>query len=555
MRMITDNTTFDITDKAIEFMSVNRNYFGCPVSGREMNTFWDFFSDIFVKYKTLKVDADKIDRVCVNYLNENTQITGGSAFYTYLVEKHNHKLSSDAVASEKWLIFVAKGFKQNNYIRTVQVDLEETQFKEVFGNINTENYLIELDGRLEVYISINKDDAIRIYDFASKKLIACRNNAIKILETLRRDEKKVIVKNKNNRYFIGKAYSIAGTNSQKLRIMCLIDNMVYGFNGKIDFADKSGESLESKESLKSKESIEASGLTDVGVASIVDRFANLITTDRKDIMQSLVEASERLRVEKLQHYEVETCAEFKTLNLYRDSLITEALDRIEKRGRLLILGDSGVGKTELAYYLAKELTGENCSNSGSGRYNRVCVVNAREARRLTNRDKTGELDVFVKHIKDGGITERCVFICNELQASDLGYLLPDLWEKFSNGGKVEGIYDNIDFIFTACTDRDFGIDEQVKERLGYIELSYLSLKESEVINKIVENFGTGNKEQLRKIVTLAAKLNDSKNCSVVSVRRLIDCIKSKDEQLKDIEYQDDLDKINKELKIYHDGGN
>ena len=283
----------------------------------------------------------------------------------------------------------------------------------------------------------------------------------------------------------------------------------------------------------SDNSVEASvadELTESGITKLIDKLAVEITTTRQDILDSIEEKIAEKQLErKLQYNLSKYSGEYKTLDIYDDKIMDTAINTLINNGRLLITGGTGDGKTELAYLLAHEFTdepiGKPLTIEDNGCYNRICVVNARNGFSLTSEDKTGILDKFVNHIKENNITDTCVLICNEIQASDMGYILGDsLWENFNNSGITNLLPSNLYLIFTGCNDRDFGIDSQVTQRISTVELSYLS-KQSTVVNeKLTSIFKDTN--NFDKILDLVEQINDSEEYAVITVRKFLDAMEN-----------------------------
>ena len=304
-----------------------------------------------------------------------------------------------------------------------------------------------------------------------------------------------------------------------------------------DKSDEASKAEEAKTSDKAEEAViadEVRKLTDEQTEQIINALADkLANGDRADILKQIAQKVNEISLEAQWEYTPsESSGEFNTQDLYEDSVISDARNILDKSHRLLILGSTGTGKTELAYLLAHEFTGEDVA-SGDTKLQRVCVVDARDGKSLwvddVNTERyVGELNRFNKYIKKknkeaGSDSETCkyVLICNEIQASDAGYLLGSLWESANNSEeKFNKLEDNLYIIFTACTDQDFGIDDQIKERINNVDVGYISSKYKDKHRKIVEAYIDKNKN-IEEILNNIEYINDKEEYSIITMRKFI----------------------------------
>lgn len=324
-------------------------------------------------------------------------------------------------------------------------------------------------------------------------------------------------------------------------------------------ADNSTNTESAESSYKSHDSataLVADALTEEGVEKVVDAFAELILTSKTEVVDLIAKVIAKRQIEALWKYDYTTYSgKFTTLDLYKDSEVAEAKRLLLNTNRALILGNTGDGKTELAYLLIKGLTGEDIgkpvSETDKGNYYRVCVASARDGESLTaeNNNYVGKLTRFIKHIRDNNITEPCIFLGNEIQASDFNYLLGDsLFENFNNSGISTLLPSNLYLIFTGCKDRDFGVDSQITQRVGTVELDYISESNKEVHDKILCNFNDKNTESILKLVE---KINSREDYPVIPMRQFINIINGNewriavDESMISLSSKRDLEELRK----------
>ena len=321
----------------------------------------------------------------------------------------------------------------------------------------------------------------------------------------------------------------------------IIDNVAHA--NMSDTSMISADSLESDKAEKSYDSHNAStaniadGLTDNAIEKVVESFTDsIVNGDKKEILdaieQKIFEKQQERREKEKWSYPVSVYThEFESLDVYRNETLENADRHLTNSHRLLIIGSTGDGKTELAYYMAHKLTGENIgANRDSSYFNRICIGSARDARPIyTEKDSEyiGKLNRFIRHIKDNDITEPCVFICNEIQASDMGYILGEnLWEEFNNSGISEILPDNLYLIFTGCKDRDFGIDSQILQRIPSVEIGYISSNFEDKHEKMLKAFD-GVNDNLIDILKLVEDINDTEGYPIISMRKFKDILTGK----------------------------
>lgn len=313
--------------------------------------------------------------------------------------------------------------------------------------------------------------------------------------------------------------------------------------------------FQTKNSLKSRE---ADSLTDIGLEKAIQ---NILSDENR--LRVIYEAVDTKKLEDKRKYipvdYENTTGKGMTLSIYPDELIEEAETKLNKSHRLMILGGTGSGKTRLSYLLAEKLTGEKIGPpaKGSGEcccYHNICEVGARAADKLRNGDKTGALDKFIRHIEDGDKDQKYVFICNEIQATDLGYLIGnELWENFSTPGVYEGLPENLFIIFTACENRDFFLDSQVKERVDNVTIGYISRDNDETEKKIIDAF-KDKVANIDKIIDIIEKINDTEEYSVINIRTLMRILSDGEFNTESIDvdiYENNKKQIN-ELKALAD---
>lgn len=349
----------------------------------------------------------------------------------------------------------------------------------------------------------------------------------------------------------------------------IIDNVAHA--NESDTSLVSGESLEAdrstntesaESSYKSHDSataLVADALTEEGVEKVVDAFTELILTSKTEVIDLIAKVTVERQRENLWKYDYTTYSgKFTTLDLYRQSDLEKSRVALKDTNRVLILGCTGDGKTELAYLLAEEVTGQAIgkplSETDKGNYCRICVASARDGECLTaeNNNYVGKLERFKKYIKDNNITEPCVFIANEIQASDFNYLLGDsLFENFNNSGRSTLLPSNLYLIFTGCKDRDFGIDSQVTQRVSTVELSYISESNTEVHNKILNALHDKDVNKVENILKLVERVNTKEEYPVIPMRQFLNIINGKkwsiavDESMLSLSSKRDLEELRK----------
>lgn len=291
-------------------------------------------------------------------------------------------------------------------------------------------------------------------------------------------------------------------------------------------------------SEQSDNAILADGLSDTGFNIVVDKFVQSLTNDNANIMDIIAEKIMEKRMKDINSYRYQTYSGgYSIKDIYSNEIIHKASNILAKYKRLLIMGNTGDGKTSLAYMLAHNLTGEDIGEPVDGNvdtnYYRICVAGAGDGNQLWSVDSTeeyaGKLKLFVEHIKKENITEPCVFICNEIQVSDFRYLVGNnLFEDFNKPKRTELLPSNLYLIFTGCNDSDFGIDEQITQRVPYVELTGLRRENEDVMAKLCIVFPEQSSGQIIKTV---ADINSIEDYNVISTRYLLQMLRGEKPRL------------------------
>ena len=330
--------------------------------------------------------------------------------------------------------------------------------------------------------------------------------------------------------------------------------------------------LQAQQAEEAKKSILADGLSEDGFRILIDKFKESLLEEESTVMSALAKKTHEIQkaVEQKEkhtyHFNDSYNGNFTTADIYNDNLIAKANEILNRTGRLLIIGETGSGKSELAYKLIYDITGEEIGKPNGAdavaNYNRVCIANARNGYSFwyedDNQSTIGKLRLFVEHIRNNNITEPCVFVGNEIQTSDFGYLVGNaLFEGFNNPDRVDGelLPSNLYIIFIGCHNRNFGIDDQVYGRVEHIQLEYLSggTDDGEVVaEKIINNIGGSNLERSRKIVELVREINHNEKVAnfapVISTRELIKKLKGqKTAMISKPEDKEGLTNVSKQL--------
>lgn len=429
------------------------------------------------------------------------------------------------------------------------------------------------------YIIANRFGSIKVYDNKASELVNTTDNElISSLEKLSFTQQylgtavNAFINIPNNTISEISLYSLCSTLENPVKLSNqhnIIDNVAHA--NESDKALVSGDSLKSDDSVNA-ESAESSykshdattamiadSLTDEGIEKVVDTFTNSILTSKTEVIDLIAKAIADKQKEALWKYNCTTYSnKFSTMDFYKQSTLNKAKAILDNTGRLLILGCTGDGKTELAYFLAHTLTNEDIgkplSETDKGNYHRICVASGRDGECFTaeNNNYIGRLRKFIKHIKDNNITEPCVFIGNEIQAADMSYLLGDsLWENFNNSDRSTLLPNNLYLIFTGCKDRDFGVDSQTTQRISTVEIDYLSEDNQEVHDKILNKLSNSKVENILKLVE---KINSREDYPVIPMRQFINIINDKnwniavDESMLSSTSKRDLE----ELRKYYD---
>lgn len=313
---------------------------------------------------------------------------------------------------------------------------------------------------------------------------------------------------------------------------------------------------------QSDNTILADGLSDAGFNIIVDKFINSIIKDNISIMDMIAEKVLEKQYKDSHTYKYQQSYDgvYKIKNIYSNEIIKRSIEILDKNRRLLIMGNTGDGKTSLAYLLAKEITGEDIGEPTNAKvdtnYYRICIAGAGDGNTLweiDDREKNlGKLRLFVEHIQKEKITQPCVFICNEIQVSDLRYLIGNnLFEDFSNSKRSRILPDNLFLIFTGCTDSDFGIDEQITQRITPVEIKGLYANDNDIKIKLADAFPSDNGG---KIIDTVAEINSTEEYTVITMRKLIQMLRGEKPNLgiREDTLSNKSKKLLEELRGYYD---
>lgn len=293
------------------------------------------------------------------------------------------------------------------------------------------------------------------------------------------------------------------------------------------------EAEHSQESDQAQQSILADGLSDTGFNIILDKLIHNLIQDNSPLMNKLVDKTINAQYErnlkyKFKPYNTEKIKN-RTFEIYNPELIKEASKILDEDHKLLIIGESGSGKSRLATCLAQRLTGKIIdSESVDGRYQHVWIKNVDgEMLWYTGQDSNifGNLNVFVNHIeKENNPNQKYVFILNEIQRTDLGAISGNLFESWSSGLIPDDIPDNLYIIFTACSNSDFELDDQIFQRIRYVELDYLRSDNKDLITNLTailySNLFNLEVGKCTDIISLSQELNDIEEYQVINMRHL-----------------------------------
>lgn len=286
-------------------------------------------------------------------------------------------------------------------------------------------------------------------------------------------------------------------------------------------------------SEQSSNAILADGLSDKGFNIVVDKFIDSITCKNTQILDLI---TKKLLEKQRKENHIYKCQRsytggYKIKDIYNNETVDQAMKILKNHHRILIMGNTGDGKTSLAYMLANKLTkediGEPTDAMTNNNYYRICIASAGDGNTLWELDDSaknlGKLRLFVEHIRSKKITQPCVFICNEIQVSDLRYLIgSNLFEEFSNSKKSAILPENLYLIFTGCVDSDFGIDAQVTQRVTPVMIKGIREKDTEVRGKLAAAFKNSNNDI---IFDTSAEINSIEGYSVITMRKLIQMLK------------------------------
>lgn len=311
---------------------------------------------------------------------------------------------------------------------------------------------------------------------------------------------------------------------EDLRLKSRSKNVVHA-----DSADKSGSADE---------------LSEQGISDTVDKLVDKFSNDDTRLMDIIADKMAAILEDNKSKYKYSTENPdpkfFKAQNIYgnyflirggeQKNITKDAFEQAKKildtTGRLLILGDSGSGKSELAYMLAEYYTGVPMAYETAGDYEHVSagIIDGRTLWRQSGGKNYGELGAFVNHIiqenkrNPDNINKKYVFIRDEIQSSDIKLLLGNVWNSFNNvAGKSAILPENLLIIFTACRNRDFCIDEQVLRRIEGIELDYIHSKNVKLSARLLDSVSTNKLKIAEEVLELISKINTAENYQVLSV--------------------------------------
>lgn len=578
-----------------DYITMKVNYYGKPSIIKKRGRITDWVSDFWevfggyittntfilkhstgVSYKSNLNDA-WIARVESDKVNNNTdaQYTGGFEFYEF-VELNQVNINS----FDDFERIIGKFSYES-----ILTDKESEYISKLQDNVNFRPFYVYKNNKLNQFVALDKES---MYAVTSKDgMIKIQPNIVN--EVFKLDFKYEYLGTKINTFCRVPSYESINEVFTLLLMEGLLEVNVPKVkesehsktSDRSDEADKSKqsetaeeskyadesmiaeESLISEESKTSEESEHAKiadGLTEEGfnkvLSGLMSVFSNPDSEQSKTLSMLLNELSEQQRYNRMHTYEyVETSEDnFRTIDIYTETIKDKIKDLLFKYHRVAILGDSGSSKSELANWLAYEITGEYVGGHTiyhtPMRYKRVCVASARTGESFWHENDNyatiGELRLFVEYIEKNNITGPCVFIGNEIQASDFGYLLGStLFEDFSHPGISQILPDNLYLIFTGCPKRDFGIDNQVFERVKHVNLTYYTDSEECTLdkNKIIANFGFEDVlEKADKINKIEDNIN---NRQALSVRKMFERMSdswSGGTLLEDDEYRKELDK-------------
>ena len=288
----------------------------------------------------------------------------------------------------------------------------------------------------------------------------------------------------------------------------------------------------------------ADELSEQGITDTLDKIVDKFKDDNTGLMNMMASRVAAINEDNKSKYKFKTenpdAKFFKAKNIYGNySLIRggeqkdiykdafeQAKEILDTTGRIVILGDSGSGKTELAYMLAEYYTGVPIAYETAGDYERVSagIIDGKTLWKQSGGKNYGELGAFVNHIiqenknNPDNVNKKYVFIRDEIQCSDIKLLLGNVWNSFNNvAGKSAILPENLLIVFTACRNRDFCIDEQVLRRIGGIELDYIRKENIKLSAKLLNNVDVNKANIAGEVLELISNVNTAENFQVLSV--------------------------------------
>ncbi len=535
------NKEISIPHKIIQYIEATKEY-GKP-SEEALEYFWYYFGKDIENNKFLlsSTDRDAIDNKWLDIVEyyKDTTYSGG---FNFFVQLYKHQININNIEDLRVLV------NKYKYVSVVTYD-----FKEMLLNLkdsadfDISDYYVYINNALEAEVALKTDD------FLEECIVINGNGHVDYLrdaDLIQRLKQINFVKK-----YMGTELNVFGyfpkTEEDKdtFTNLLLEKGIIKDNASVVKEADHAKESDSSKQSEEADVANVASGLTEEGSNELFNKFMDSLMEEDSLVMGALakktyeIQKAEEKREKHTYKFNSSYGGNFTTVDIYNDSLLEKANDILNRSGRLLIIGETGSGKSELAYKLISEITGEPIGvPTGSdtvANYNRVCIANARNGYSFWYEDDShatiGKLKLFVEHIRKNNITEPCVFVGNEIQSSDFGYLMGDaLFDAFNTPARVdeELLPSNLYIVFIGCNNRNFGIDDQVYGRVEHVRLEYLAggTSEGEVIaSKIIKNLGGDNLERAKQIVNIVSKINsnekDNNFAAVISTRELIKKLK------------------------------
>lgn len=515
------------------------NEYGKP---NDIKYFWNHIGKLITEGKhteLCKNDIYNLDKHWIeNVVDDKSRYTGGFSFYKFLYD-NQHRINS---------------------FEDFEKVIEEFTYEPVLS-ITKESELLMLKNNN----AFNFDNAIVYRNTAINEEVVLDNKCEYIINTegklikLSEDTSKELSSLDYKKEYLGVKLNTFGQipkhkeSRDKMLDILLMTGLVEARMPKVKESEHSFVAEESKESQvsreaehtdnseKSKESNYAEvagGLTDDAFLKVVDGlvkvFSNQESAQAKILANLVAEINRQQKYKDLHTYKYRDKyeGEFLTEDIYKDSVLEEAKQKLKDNHILLIVGDSGSSKTELAHLLANHITGEAIGipekANEAMHFKRICVASARSGNRFwydgddSQLEQLGDLRLFAEHIEKNEIKEPCVFIGNEIQASDFGLLIGNNLFEILNKGKLKGLPENLYIILTGCPKRDFGIDKQVFERLkSHVSLTYYTDNEKSTIDKKKFISVYGHEDTLDIVNKINTTEEELMGCQVISNRELI----------------------------------